>query len=494
MRAHLFFAFPTLGASLIGCSGHTEQPALGSEAEPLSLLAAGTPTASTAALGATTAAPVYYEIQRIDPFDAEGEESSAVAINSKGIVTGTSDRDSFLYRNCASTKIPRLPNAVAMFARDINDNDTVVGFGSGVLDSNNVPTDRAFASANGTTRDLGGPETLDASVVGPGDIAAGTEYVGGPIFAVYYLFGQVFRLPPATLPTSGTAAVIIRGMNRSFSVVGNAGPFGYVSGGGFTGWSPIAGFGDTREVRPMAINDNGHITGTIGEETLTGRAFLAANPSSLATALAPLSGDVRSRGMAINVQDVVVGESESLTRTRAVLWQNGAVVDLNTVLPSGSGWSLVSAKDINDQGMIVGFGSYGGKRRGFLLVPHTGPVSKPTCMGVPRYLAVNAPEGGTITAQPGGSTCGKSGCLIPYEQGTTVTLSATVTGTGHVFSWTGCDSTLGLVCKVVLDRDRAVVFNLTSSCDADCYENCLDACQSGPKGGNCATCRTKCGC
>jgi hypothetical protein len=48
------------------------------------------------------------------------------------------------------------------------------------------------------------------------------------------------------------------------------------------------------------------------------------------------------------------------------------VTDLNTLIPSDSGWELVLAWDINDRGEIVGFGQHDGKFLGFftsLLTP-----------------------------------------------------------------------------------------------------------------------------
>ena len=53
----------------------------------------------------------------------------------------------------------------------------------------------------------------------------------------------------------------------------------------------------------------------------------------------------------------------------AFLHENGAMVDLNTRLPPGSGWVLDGASGVNDRGQIVGSGTLGGQQRGFLLTP-----------------------------------------------------------------------------------------------------------------------------
>lgn len=58
------------------------------------------------------------------------------------------------------------------------------------------------------------------------------------------------------------------------------------------------------------------------------------------------------------------------TSGRAFLWQNGQMTDLNSLIPSGSGWMLASANGINDSGQIVGWGlSADGKPRAYLLTP-----------------------------------------------------------------------------------------------------------------------------
>lgn len=58
------------------------------------------------------------------------------------------------------------------------------------------------------------------------------------------------------------------------------------------------------------------------------------------------------------------------TSGRAFLWQNGQMTDLNSLIPSGSGWMLASANGINESGQIVGWGfSADGKPRAYLLSP-----------------------------------------------------------------------------------------------------------------------------
>jgi probable HAF family extracellular repeat protein len=67
----------------------------------------------------------------------------------------------------------------------------------------------------------------------------------------------------------------------------------------------------------------------------------------------------------------VVGSSSSqFSSSRAVLWQGGTVIDLNSQLPRKSGWSMLElAYGINDAGQIVGEGQVAGSRHAFLMAP-----------------------------------------------------------------------------------------------------------------------------
>src|SRR5262249_3242041 len=44
------------------------------------------------------------------------------------------------------------------------------------------------------------------------------------------------------------------------------------------------------------------------------------------------------------------------SRAHAFLHRNGVMVDLNDLIPAGSGWELIDAYSINDRGDIVGYG------------------------------------------------------------------------------------------------------------------------------------------
>jgi probable HAF family extracellular repeat protein len=121
-----------------------------------------------------------------------------------------------------------------------------------------------------------------------------------------------------------------------------------------------------------AINNRGQVVGEVsGQEETPSRAFLWQQGRM------EFLGADRGRSshvLAINERSQIVGFTEKVPygNRRAVLWEHSRLHDLNTLLPSSSGWVLNEARDINHQGQIVGVGTWKGKQRGFLLTPRAG--------------------------------------------------------------------------------------------------------------------------
>lgn len=104
---------------------------------------------------------------------------------------------------------------------------------------------------------------------------------------------------------------------------------------------------------PTDINNHGQIVG-VSEGGDFSHAFLWQNGAM--TDLGTLPGDVDSTAYAINNHGQVVGESTDAysSNPSAVVWQNGVIADLNSLIPAGSPLFLLSASDINDRGQIIG--------------------------------------------------------------------------------------------------------------------------------------------
>jgi len=70
------------------------------------------------------------------------------------------------------------------------------------------------------------------------------------------------------------------------------------------------------------------------------------------------AGDDNSEANSLNDRGQIVGDSgvgfiESYTPDRALVWGNGAWIDLNTLIPPDSGYYLILAADVNAGGQIV---------------------------------------------------------------------------------------------------------------------------------------------
>jgi probable HAF family extracellular repeat protein len=119
----------------------------------------------------------------------------------------------------------------------------------------------------------------------------------------------------------------------------------------------LATLGGTMFNTAAAINQSGEI---VGWSDLPGDISAPNNHAVLWTRngslvdLGVLPGDKYSLAYAINDFGQVVGQSiDANGNSRAFLWQNGTMVDLNTLVSSGTP-ALVYANDINDLGEIVG--------------------------------------------------------------------------------------------------------------------------------------------
>ena len=314
------------------------------------------------------------------------------------------------------TDLGKLPaGGYPVVAANINNSGQIVGF---ALGSNN--TYRAFVHENGVLRDLGvGTHSSFAGSINKAGQITGTFatdwdpitvgrdhaflYSGGVITDLSVQFGRF--ISPGPLNNHGDF-VGIAAADDTTTIV----PFTYI-GGAFQ----ILATATNRQY--SSINDAGQILGTLtlpgaapGSEIYhpaifqNGKVFDLGSPkgavSSIGTRINnratcigytvpcceqslafiyargkfklidPLPGDSSTQLGALNSSDEAVGSSqEPDVRSRAILVRNGRTIDLNTLIAPNSGWQLVQAGGINDQGQIAASGFFGSEYHACLLTP-----------------------------------------------------------------------------------------------------------------------------
>jgi probable HAF family extracellular repeat protein len=265
------------------------------------------------------------------------------------------------------------PNGISASAWDINNSGDVVGSVSfcDSLTPNCSSRGQGFILRNNTYTILGtlGGEQSHARSINDSRQVTGFSHIAGQPPA---LSGDehAFILQNGTMqdlgPSIGTPSSQGLAINATGQVAGrgNSGAFLFTNGSA-TFFEPR---GFARD-----INNAGHVVGNFSiSDDGSGRAFL-------------FSGGVRqdlgtlkqehtfSSANALNNVGQIVGVSSnssfSSADQRAFIYSNGAMQDLNLMIPAGSGWVLKIATDINDAGQIVGNGVKNGEDRAFLLTP-----------------------------------------------------------------------------------------------------------------------------
>jgi probable HAF family extracellular repeat protein len=223
---------------------------------------------------------------------------------------------------------------------------------------------------------LGGPDALATGITDRGQIfgASYTSYIPNPITLIPPFDGFVYENGQMTdIPnTFGGAQFDPFWVNNRGQLTGTASlpgetmfhPFLW-DNGTLTDLGTLGGDSGEGDF----INEAGQI---VGQSTFAGdqiyHGFLWYR--GVLTDLGTFAGDSCSNANSINLRGQIVGQSGiCFVTTRAVLWENGQIFDLNTLVASGPSLRLFSANDINERGEIAGVGVSNGEFHVVLLTP-----------------------------------------------------------------------------------------------------------------------------
>ena len=311
-----------------------------------------------------------------------GTTSAGNAINENGEVTGTA----YLPEDAGQNAFLTGPDG----AKPLQPLGTLGGtesFGQGidatrrVAGSSRLEGDAAFRAflsgpdggALMNLGTLGGSNSYGVGVNGAGQVA-GYSLVSGNAITHAFLSapgGGALKDLGALVPAASSFAA---GVNASGQVTGYSGTANgnraFISepnGGALRDLGTLGG----RFSFGTAINNGGQVTGRSETSTIGQHAFRSGPNGGPLLDLGTLGG-FSSFGLGINNSGVVVGYSylsDNIAQHAFLYRTDLGMIDLNAQLVSGTGWTLVEARAINDRGQITGVGMIGGQTHAYLLTP-----------------------------------------------------------------------------------------------------------------------------
>jgi probable HAF family extracellular repeat protein len=325
---------------------------------------------STLLLFVPLAAAQQYRITDLGTFPG-GAVSEGYAINTIGQVAGYSRFANFNAHGFFWTKRTGLVDLGSIPpASNFSVAEAINSFGdmAGYSDYNQYLAQHAVLWSAGTFRDLGtlpgGSQSQANGINDLGQIAGWSNGNGIEPHAVLWTKkggAQDLGTLPGGYYSQGVA------INLEGEVVG----FSNATDGNWHGflWNPSAGMQELPALSASdssasgnGINNLGQVAGGSGSYAV----LWHNNKNHTAENLGTLSGQGRSTAFAINDAGQVVGWSGFI----AFIWdREHGMQDLNTLIPSNSGWTLSTANDINVRGQITGQGTINGQQHAFLLTP-----------------------------------------------------------------------------------------------------------------------------
>jgi probable HAF family extracellular repeat protein len=315
---------------------------------------------------------VTYSITDLGPLSHRTADSAVWSVNDTGLAALalpssdiTIQAHSWDKTNGARAMV--MPSgAVSSVGRAINFSGDVAGWVS-----TGYNEDKAFvwkASGEAFALSLPGARSRAYGINDNGQVVG--EYSGTAGTRAFFYDARTGFVDLGLLP--GTSACTATGINLFQEVIGYCSD--PIDGDPFQAfvWSQAAG------IRPLlprfkgmsmayGFNNSGQAVG-MARDRSSSLAFVTVVATGKTRYFELAIGSTATRySIAFSTNDAgqTVGESSA----RAFIDNDGVTSDLNTVIPSDSGWVLSSAFSVNAAGQIVGTGSLNGERHGYMLTP-----------------------------------------------------------------------------------------------------------------------------
>jgi probable HAF family extracellular repeat protein len=304
-------------------------------------------------------------------------------------ICGASPPQAYIFKNGTFTKLPPLSGDVSAYANDLNNAGQIVGGSYSAGGTETAVTWMPDLSVVNLGIGIASPgSNAEADVISDGGKIGGVSYNATSTFPTFF-DGK----GGASNPCGATVQGYFRnGINDSGVAVGDE----ILSAGGTAAMTcppftvvatpsnpAFLNFG-------FDINNAGTVVGRLSPGPTKSIFHPFMSQHGVTTDLGTLfPGDANAVGaaFAINNNGMIVGFSAQANAVigpppippvnpRAFVYANGKMVDLNTLLPgSCANWTLITANDVNDNGMIVGTAFVGGYPNGsehaYLLIPHS---------------------------------------------------------------------------------------------------------------------------
>jgi probable HAF family extracellular repeat protein len=282
---------------------------------------------------------IWYSGATTDLGDLGGGACFPMAVNASGQVTGKSHIDydtvnAFRWDGGVLTPLGTLPGATTDSSAGLGINASGVVAGCSYDSAGRIRACKWVGTTITDIGTLGGAEALARGITALGEIVGKADVASGAEHAFLYL-------PVAAYGLSA-------GMN-------DLGAFGGESS------------------KALGVNNAGQVFG--GRVNMSGYWEPWVWQNGTTTYLGGLGGTYTTPVDINNLGQVVGGSGTASDDWHAFLWASGSIVDLNDCIAPGSGWVLETACGINDSGWIVGYGTYNGETRCFLLTPIPEPAT-----------------------------------------------------------------------------------------------------------------------